>query len=375
MSKKLIKISIANRNYSKLSNISISITSILKKQLEKIKSTRYKNQFEKLTNAGFRGGKHLLEILTERYGRSCKIILSHERSKIDDKTIQINYDDFWTYGRSKFYGVYRQTGLETSTGYLKQSFPKIFGDLEITPKLKETRKIIKNLPSLSEDLYNKDKNELITNVAKIISDYDIDPSKITPEALAEMNAASSQAFHRQKINEFKKRLKKNYPETKGKDSWQNWIYNNAWILGGRYLKPITKKRVGLDAVPDYLFPTTDNFLDILEIKLPKEKVILKDKKHPDSFYWAEKVSKAIGQIINYLHQLELHQLEIAKKLKVKTIKPRAILVIGASDEWNDDMWEAFRRLNYSLHEIEVITYSQVLQYGNRLLEIYSRKKK
>jgi uncharacterized protein (UPF0254 family) len=32
-------------------------------------------------------------------------------------------------------------------------------------------------------------------------------------------------------------------------------------------------------MPDYLFPTLDGFIDILEIKLPEDDVIIKDTNH------------------------------------------------------------------------------------------------
>ena len=375
MQNKLEKIKINNKNYGKLKGTIIFITSLLKKNLLNIKSNRYGNVFIKIETVGFRGGKHLIEQLKNKIGKDCELILTHESSAIRGKKIFLNFESYDKYGRSKFFSVYRQTGLETSLGYLQRTFPDLFGDVKIEPTRSETRKVIDSLPQISPELYNRETNTLIKNVVGIIQNSDTDLSKLTPEVLNEINAASNQVFYRRKIKEFLGRLKKDYPETKGDNSWQNWIYKNAWLLGSKYLRPITKKRVGLDAIPDFLFPTVDNFLDILEIKLPKEQVIVKDRSHPDSFYWSDAVSKALGQIINYLYQLEINQFQIAKKLKVSIIKPRAILLIGKSDAWNEEFREAFRKLNYSLHGIEVVTYTQLLQYGNRLLEIYDKDKK
>ena len=98
-------------------------------------------------------------------------------------------------------------------------------------------------------------------------------------------------------------------------------------------------------------------VDILEIKNPSHEVIKENKSHPGAFRWSGEVNEAIGQVIKYLSEIEFHQLLIAQKLKrelsleLSTIKPRAFILIGRSDGWNDAKKEAFRKLNHFLHGI------------------------
>ncbi|NEU72741.1 DUF4263 domain-containing protein [Hassallia byssoidea VB512170] len=183
--------------------------------------------------------------------------------------------------------------------------------------------------------------------------------------------------YQQKLDEFKNRLKSDYPETSGTDSWQEWIYKNNWLFGIQYGSSIAHPQVGFRSILDYLFPTPDGFIDILEIKKPSHDVIKEDKSHPGAFKWSSEVNEAIGQVVNYLHEIELHQLEIAKKLKqelsleLSAIKPRAFILIGRSDDWNEKHKEAFRRLNHSLHGIEILTYTDLLQRGENLMKVYA----
>jgi len=37
-------------------------------------------------------------------------------------------------------------------------------------------------------------------------------------------------------------------------------------------------------MPDFIFPTLDGFVDILEIKLPSKEVIVEDASHAGSWY-------------------------------------------------------------------------------------------
>jgi len=158
------------------------------------------------------------------------------------------------------------------------------------------------------------------------------------ELLSTLLEKSKLVVYRQKLEEFKLRLESNYHETSGPDSWQEWIYKNTWIFGIQYGNPIGHPQVGFRSILDYLFPTPDGFVDILEIKRPAHKVIKEDKSHPGALKWSNEVNEAIGQVVHYLHEIELHQLEIAKRIKqepsleLSAIKPRAFILIGRSDE-------------------------------------------
>ena len=89
-------------------------------------------------------------------------------------------------------------------------------------------------------------------------------------------------------------------------------------------------------MPDYLFPTVDGFVDILEIKLPKHEVIKADASHSGAWMWSPETNKAIGQVINYLAEIDRLRLEIEKRIKsvyelnISLLKPRAYTLIGNS---------------------------------------------
>lgn len=362
-----VKIASGSRSYGRYAGTTIFVTPEVKRRLGKIKSKRFGDMFKSLENAGFKGGKHLLEILEKKLGKDVKLVLSHEQSVVKDKTVVINFETFDKVSRSQFFAVYRQVGLETAIKFLQQNLSRI-APPSAPPRKKETEQVIAVLPEAVRSVSRKKTNELVEKVAEVLQKEKVDIS-----ALSEIQAAANQVFYRKRVSKLEERIDKKYPETKGKDSWQSWIYANNWLFGSRYLKPIEKRRVGLDQIPDFLFPTTDGFLDVLEIKLPDKEVIREDTNHPGSFYWSPDVSEAIGQATNYLYQLELHQLEIEKKLKLSTIKPRAIILIGKSQGWDNEKREALRKLNFTLHGIEILTYHQLLERGKQLVAIYDEK--
>lgn len=183
--------------------------------------------------------------------------------------------------------------------------------------------------------------------------------------------------YQRRLKEFRQRLEEDYPESKGPDSWQEWIYKNNWLFGIQYGEPIGHPRVGFRSILDYLFPTPDGFIDILEIKKPTHEVIKEDTSHAGAFSWSGEANRAIGQVVNYLHEIELHQLEITQQLRrehsltLSTIKPRGFILIGKSDHWDETEKDAFRKLNHSLHGIEVLTYTDLLRRGENLIKVYA----
>jgi len=81
--------------------------------------------------------------------------------------------------------------------------------------------------------------------------------------------------------------------------------------------------------------------------------------------------------VNYLHEMELNQLQIQQKIReeyhidVFTIKPRAFILIGNSEDWEEKKIKALRKLNYSLHGIEVLSYSDLKSRGQNIIKLFN----
>lgn len=178
------------------------------------------------------------------------------------------------------------------------------------------------------------------------------------------------------LNELEDRLTEKYSETTGPDSWQKWIYTHTWLFGVQYLAPFQKTKINLSgSMPDYLFPTVDGFLDILEIKLPEDDVIIADSSHVGSYKWTPETNAAIGQVINYICDIEHYRYELQEKIRkeygveVSIIKPRAFILIGNKDKWSKEKREALRKMNHALHGIEVLTYYDLVQRGTEMTQL------
>lgn len=192
-----------------------------------------------------------------------------------------------------------------------------------------------------------------------------------PSLITKLSYSKIQSEKKQIVGELKKRLEEGvFPETRGNDSWQKWIYKNNWLFGINYKKPIEKTKINIMGImPDYLFPTLDGFVDILEIKLPDDEVIIGNQSRPGSWRWTTEANTAIGQVVNYLSEIDRLRLEIEKNIKttygheISLLRPRAYILIGNSGSWETNKREGLRKMNHALHGIEVLTYKDLLNRG------------
>jgi hypothetical protein len=179
------------------------------------------------------------------------------------------------------------------------------------------------------------------------------------------------------VQEFQSRLAPGaaYSETKGNDAWQKFVLNNHWMFGANYLEPIDRAKINIrGSMPDFLYPTADGFADVLDIKLPTNDVIVEDNSHAGAWKWSADTNTALGQVTNYIVDIERLRLEIEKDIKaninrdVLLIKPRAYILTGNSERWLPAKKEALRKLNSMLHSIEVITYYDLFLRAKRAIE-------
>lgn len=106
---------------------------------------------------------------------------------------------------------------------------------------------------------------------------------------------------------------------------------------------------------------------MIEIKRPLNDTPLfnSDPSHK-TLYPGIELSKAIGQVINYLEALDSDRHRIRSTDEEDTNKIRAKLIIGRDRDRNQ--MDALRNLNSHIYRIEILTYDQLIKIANRVLE-------
>lgn len=170
------------------------------------------------------------------------------------------------------------------------------------------------------------------------------------------------------LDEFDEAIDKNYTES----YWQDWFEKNKWILGSEYMKILDERTIDSSNIADYLMEAFDGFLDVVEIKKPNGLKFWMDSLDHNNYVPSSDLIKAITQCQNYLYEIEResNSVKFLERTKgTKIIKPRCLLVFGRSKNWNDKQKEAYRILNSSFNQINILTYDHLLARAKNIMGV------
>jgi hypothetical protein len=152
--------------------------------------------------------------------------------------------------------------------------------------------------------------------------------------------------------------------------YQEWCQSHSWAFGSAYVVNDEVRNISASDNLDLLLPTViAGYRDLVELKRPDMNVLIYDNTYRN-YYWSSEVSRAIGQCHRYLDVLhEVAANGLRDHPEIVAYHPRAIIVIGRSEEWPSAQLRALHGLNHRLTSVTVMTYDQLLAQGERLLSI------
>jgi hypothetical protein len=228
----------------------------------------------------------------------------------------------------------------------------------------------------SYNIRSNDEWENISNIINNIVDQNTKFENTLPISVKKFNelhsAADKQRTVKKRMSKMRKEIKeyevilKNFSGLiANKDTTETEIHNylvkhNAyWMFGLEYIE--LKKKVRIDRgeyfyESDLMLQRHDGFWDLVELKGPNENLFNKRTTHRSMPNQA--LSEAISQVFTYLNAID-------KMFDVYIVKPKAFIVIGQHDT---DRPSDRRIFSSYLSSIELITYSELLQRGKRLLK-------
>ena len=156
----------------------------------------------------------------------------------------------------------------------------------------------------------------------------------------------------------------------GEQYYQEWCERNGWIFGNQYVMKDTERSISRNDNVDLLATSVvSGFRDIIELKKPTFTVLVRDTSH-ESYYFSAEVSKAIGQCHRYLDVFSEEAVAgLRDNREIVAYHPRATIVIGRSNDWNDNQHRALHGLNSRMNGISILTYDHLLLQGRRLIDM------
>lgn len=221
------------------------------------------------------------------------------------------------------------------------------------------------------DIGQHDPQMVAKALAKLLSRDDIvnhlDGSDLSDELINSLRNAIRLREMQSAVADLREKLQRGEAD---EQVYQILCQTHSWAFGNAYVVNDEVRNITASDNLDMLLPTViAGYRDLVELKRPDMDVIRYDKAHRN-YYWSADVSRAIGQCHRYLDILhEVAANGLRDHPEIVAYHPRAIIVIGRSNEWQASQLRALHGLNYRLTSVTVMTYDQLLAQGERLLSI------
>lgn len=188
--------------------------------------------------------------------------------------------------------------------------------------------------------------------------------KLTGEILDNLDAATQQARYRRAAEELRAMM-----EDSGRDEqdYQKWFEQHPWVFGTEYLNRIPTRQIDIESKVDIVLLSADGYVDVFELKKPSEVVLVGPSRNT---YYAAPVSQALSQAMHYLRLMNENRRRLEEAWGKGVFRPRAIIVIGRSNTWDEKQRQAWRNLRTSLQNIDLLTFDHVLARADRLIAQY-----
>jgi len=344
------------------------------KIIKKLIFMGYTKQPSSLNSNGYgfsRALKHLFFHLQRTFGVIEKIeVVDGGKTKIakQNKKLCISFskDDYETliFNCNEIFLENASRLKEVSYSELSKLFQKYFPRKDLSKYKKHTiGKILQNENIL--DLLSLNDMQSIANIVPALMDKSVSfkQNVLNKTLFVDIKNKANSIKFSQLIKEYETILAK---KTQNEAEWQEYLKKNMLFFNSSYLNLIEKKNISLKiSIPDFLLVDQFQFVDIFEIKRPDFKVVMYDKSH-DNYYWSTDTVKAISQVENYIFEMEKHSASLMDKFReegidLRIIRPRGFVLIGKRSDLEKKSITAFRVLNNSLKNVQVIFYDDFLE--------------
>ena len=155
---------------------------------------------------------------------------------------------------------------------------------------------------------------------------------------------------------------------------QELLAENPWMFGSEYSELLDRRKWTRDDSLDFMLRrTSDNYLEIVEIKTPFSDPLFIQDKSRGHYYPSAKLSPVLGQAMRYIAEVERNRDSILVKDGCDTLKIRARVIVGRDGPLEHQ--EALRTCNAHLHRIEVVTFDQLARIAGRVLNVFESNAK
>ncbi len=159
-------------------------------------------------------------------------------------------------------------------------------------------------------------------------------------------------------------------ETVTEPDVQAKIRGQWWIFGGRFVGEAERRDLTVLDEIDIPLIRADGTLHIVELKSPRVPTLIRS--HRERLIVGDEISKAVGQVMNYLQVADEHRMPIEENLGVDCRRSFATVVIGHSahtESSPSEIANTLRTFTSHLARVDIVTYEELIDGARRSLSV------
>ena len=253
----------------------------------------------------------------------------------------------------------------------------LLAKMEVSPV--ELRRIVISLKDIEQSYDDQkliiywDGNAFRVRSFDLINGYQIIKSEGSELFIAKANLIDhSTLFFSEEVEEFEWLINK--PDVSELEIQKFLERNPKFLLGVEYKNlhaQLTLHRLDeIDLRPDFfLEKITSNFCDIVDLKLPNERLIIRKK---NRVHFSAKLTEAMAQLREYRDYFddEVNRERFEKAFRLRAFRPRISVIIGRRKDYYNELERI--KLEDDLAHLKIVTYDDLLDQAKRRLLISQR---
>ena len=334
------------------------------------------------TGYGFRGAlKPLFFLLRDNFTIIDEIMIANQKSAVKGKKIYFNKNEYDTFVGA-LGSIYKENSNRLSHSALVEMasiFPKKFKVNVKTPDY--TPGTLSRILAKKGVVSKLDADD-ISRLVEILPPLMDKSAKAKSGLLSkirftDLRDRSNRLELKNTIDNYDRLLKK---KAQKENDWQEFFKKNILFFNSSYIGLIDRKNISLSiSIPDFLLIDQFQFVDVFEIKRPDFKCLSFDKSH-DNYYWSNEASQAIAQVEKYIFELENQANGLIADFKnngieINLVRPRGYVLISKRDMLDTKGQKAYKLLNNSLKNVQVIFFDDFLNNLRSKYTIISKSKR
>lgn len=192
------------------------------------------------------------------------------------------------------------------------------------------------------------------------------------------------------ILETLKTMLNHYDDYSEKD-WQKKIVDILLLLYPKYIAILENVKIkniytNKNKFLDFLFVDTNGNTDVVEIKKPFEKCILKDGQYRNNYIPRAELSGAVMQVEKYLFCMNKlgiagektieskYKSNLPSNVSIHITNPKGIIILGRSKDFDEEQKMDFELIKRKYtNVIDILSYDDLLQRLERLIQYFEKQ--